>query len=61
MSVMIVLANILIFIAISTKLVGCGVPITVFVKHKSRTKIFGVGMVSRCEAGLIVAGVEVTK
>ena len=56
----IVLAIILISIAISTKLIGCGMPAMMFLKNKSGAKIVGVGMISRGEVGLIVAGVGVT-
>jgi Kef-type K+ transport system membrane component KefB len=47
-------------IAILTKLVGCGLPSLVFLKDKSKALRVGIGMVSRGEVGLIVAGVGVT-
>jgi len=56
----ILLAIILISIAVSTKLIGCGIPAMMILKNKSRAKIVGVGMISRGEVGLIVAGVGVT-
>ena len=55
-----VISGIIIAIAISTKLVGCGLPSLIFLKDKTRSMRVGVGMVSRGEVGLIVAGVGVT-
>lgn len=54
------LASVLIGIAIVTKLVGCGLPAMLFLKNKERSMRVGIGMVSRGEVGLIVAGVGVT-
>jgi Kef-type K+ transport system membrane component KefB len=54
------LSGIIVAIAILTKLVGCGLPSLVFLKDKSKALRVGIGMVSRGEVGLIVAGVGVT-
>jgi Kef-type K+ transport system membrane component KefB len=54
------LAGILILIAIVTKMVGCGLPSLIFLKDKSKAMRVGIGMVSRGEVGLIVAGVGAT-
>jgi Kef-type K+ transport system membrane component KefB len=55
-----VIAGIVVAIAISTKLLGCGLPSWVFLKDKTKSMRVGVGMISRGEVGLIVAGVGVT-
>ena len=52
-----VLAGIVIAVAISTKMVGCGLPAWLFLKNKQQARRVGIGMVSRGEVGLIVAGV----
>jgi Kef-type K+ transport system membrane component KefB len=54
------LAGIIIAIAVVTKLVGCGLPSLLFLKDKARSMRVGIGMVSRGEVGLIVAGVGVS-
>jgi Kef-type K+ transport system membrane component KefB len=54
------IAGILVFIAIVTKMLGCGLPSLIFLKDKSKAMRVGIGMVSRGEVGLIVAGVGVT-
>jgi Kef-type K+ transport system membrane component KefB len=54
------LAGILILIAIVTKMLGCGLPSLIFLKDKSKAMRVGIGMVSRGEVGLIVAGVGAT-
>lgn len=54
------LAGIVIAIAVVTKLVGCGLPSMIFLKDKSKAMKVGIGMVSRGEVGLIVAGVGVS-
>ncbi len=48
---------IIIGVAISTKLVGCGLPAWLFLKNKTQSKRVGIAMISRGEVGLIVAGV----
>ena len=55
-----IIAGIIIAIAILTKLVGCGLPSMLFLKDKTKSMRVGIGMVSRGEVGLIVAGVGVT-
>jgi len=50
----------LIAIAIITKLVGCGLPSLLFLRDMRAALRVGVGMISRGEVGLIVAGLTVT-
>jgi Kef-type K+ transport system membrane component KefB len=54
------LSGIIVSIAIVTKLVGCGLPSMIFVKKRSKAMKVGIGMISRGEVGLIVAGVGVS-
>ena len=54
------LSAIVIVVAIVTKLIGCGLPAIIFLKNKSKAMKVGVGMISRGEVGLIVAGIGVT-
>jgi Kef-type K+ transport system membrane component KefB len=54
------LAGLIIAIAVVTKLVGCGLPSLLFLKDKARSMRVGIGMVSRGEVGLIVAGVGIS-
>jgi Kef-type K+ transport system membrane component KefB len=54
------LAGVIIAIAVVTKLVGCGLPSLIFLKDRSRSMKVGIGMISRGEVGLIVAGVGVS-
>ena len=54
------LSSIIIIIAIITKLFGCGLPSWFFLKNKEKGMRVGIGMISRGEVGLIVAGVGVT-
>jgi Kef-type K+ transport system membrane component KefB len=54
------LAGIIIAIAVGTKLIGCGLPSLLFLKDKARSMRVGIGMISRGEVGLIVAGVGVS-
>jgi Kef-type K+ transport system membrane component KefB len=54
------LAGLIVAIAIVTKLVGCGVPSMIFLKDRSKAIKVGVGMISRGEVGLIIAGVGVS-
>jgi Na+:H+ antiporter len=54
------LSGIIISIAIITKIVGCGLPSILFLKDKTKALRVGIGMVSRGEVGLIVAGVGVS-
>jgi Kef-type K+ transport system membrane component KefB len=54
------LAGVIIAIAVVTKLIGCGLPSLIFLKDKRRSMRVGIGMISRGEVGLIVAGVGVS-
>lgn len=56
----IVLSGIIISIAIVTKLFGCGLPAMLFLKSKRGGYRVGIGMISRGEVGLIVAGVGIS-
>jgi Kef-type K+ transport system membrane component KefB len=51
---------ILVAVAILTKLVGTGLPSLFFLKSKNKAMKVGIGMISRGEVGLIVAGVGVS-
>ena len=55
-----VLSGIIIAVAIATKLFGCGLPAMLFLKNRAQGMRVGIGMISRGEVGLIVAGVGVT-
>ncbi|MCA9819632.1 MAG: cation:proton antiporter, partial [Nitrosarchaeum sp.] len=54
------LSGIIIAVAIVTKLFGCGLPAMMFLKDKAQGMRVGIGMISRGEVGLIVAGVGVS-
>ena len=54
------LTLIVVAVAIGTKLVGCGLPGMIFLKDRSKAMKVGIGMISRGEIGLIVAGIGVT-
>ena len=54
------ISGIMVLIAIVTKLLGCGLPSLIFLKDKSKAMRVGIGMISRGEVGLIVAGVGAT-
>jgi Kef-type K+ transport system membrane component KefB len=41
-------------------IVGCGLPAMIFLKDRSKAMKVGIGMISRGEVGLIVAGIGVT-
>mgnify|MGYP001304574843 FL=1 len=51
------LSGVVIAIAVATKLLGCGLPAILFLKNKAAGMRVGIGMISRGEVGLIVAGV----
>jgi Kef-type K+ transport system membrane component KefB len=51
------LSGIIITIAVATKLFGCGLPAWMFLKNRVLGMRVGIGMISRGEVGLIVAGV----
>jgi len=48
---------VIILVAVSTKLLGCGLPAWLFLRDKRQARRVGVAMISRGEVGLIVAGV----
>jgi Kef-type K+ transport system membrane component KefB len=54
------LSSIIIIVAIVTKLIGCGLPAMIFLKDSTKSLKVGIGMISRGEIGLIVAGIGVT-
>ncbi len=54
------LSGIIVAVAITTKLFGCGLPAMMFLKNKAQGMRVGIGMISRGEVGLIVAGVGVS-
>lgn len=54
------LSGLIIVIAVSTKLFGCGLPAMLFLKNKAQGMRVGIGMISRGEVGLIVAGVGIS-
>lgn len=54
------LSGIIIIVAIVSKLAGCGLPALLFLRNKSKAMKVGIGMISRGEVGLIVAGIGVT-
>ncbi|HSG73677.1 MAG TPA: cation:proton antiporter [Nitrosopumilaceae archaeon] len=51
------LSGIIIAVAVVTKLFGCGLPAWMFLKNRAQGMRVGIGMISRGEVGLIVAGV----
>ena len=55
-----ILSGVIIVVAVTTKLFGCGLPAMYFLKSKQKGLRVGIGMISRGEVGLIVAGVGVT-
>jgi Kef-type K+ transport system membrane component KefB len=54
------IAGIMIAIAVITKLIGTGLPSIIFLKDRTKAMKVGIGMISRGEVGLIVAGVGVS-
>jgi len=54
------ISGIIIIVAIVSKLAGCGLPALLFLRNKSKAMKVGIGMISRGEVGLIVAGIGVT-
>lgn len=52
-----IIAAVMIGVAVTTKLVGCGLPALPFLKNKAQSKRVGIAMISRGEVGLIVAGI----
>ena len=57
---MLYLSGLVVAIAVTTKVVGCGLPSIIFLKDKTKALRVGIGMISRGEVGLIVAGVGVS-
>jgi len=55
-----IFAAILIVLAMLGKIVGCGIPALVMTKNVKQSIIIGLGMMSRGEVGLIVAGLGAT-
>ena len=56
----VMLSGIIIVIAVVTKYFGCGLPAWLFLKNKRQGMRVGIGMISRGEVGLIVAGVGIS-
>jgi Kef-type K+ transport system membrane component KefB len=54
------ISEISIAIPVVTKLVGTGLPSMIFLKDRTKAMRVGIGMVSRGEVGLIVAGVGIS-
>lgn len=54
------LSGIMIVVAVVTKFFGCGLPSMIFLKDRKKSMRVGVGMISRGEVGLIIAGIGVT-
>ena len=55
-----ILSAVVITVAIFSKLIGCGLPAIIFLRNKSKAMKVGIGMISRGEVGLIVAGIGVS-
>ena len=54
------LTGIVVAIAVTTKVIGCGLPSMIFLRDKKKAFRVGIGMISRGEVGLIVAGIGVS-
>ena len=54
-------SGVIILVAVTTKLFGCGLPSMFFLKNKAQGLRVGIGMISRGEVGLIVAGVGIAE
>ncbi len=50
----------LVIVAVLSKIIGCGLPATFFLKDRKKGLQVGYGMISRGEVGLIVAGVAIS-
>ena len=50
----------LVAVAIVSKMIGCGLPAAHFLKSRSKGVKVGIGMISRGEVGLIIAGVAIS-
>ncbi|OPY29596.1 MAG: putative cation:proton antiport protein [Methanocella sp. PtaU1.Bin125] len=56
----IVFASILIVLAMAGKVIGCGVPILLMKRDARQATVVGLGMMSRGEVGLIIAGIGIS-
>jgi len=50
----------LVIVAVLSKMIGCGIPASFFLKNRIKGNRVGMGMMSRGEVGLIVAGVAIS-
>jgi Kef-type K+ transport system membrane component KefB len=50
----------LVVVAMVSKLIGCGIPAQFFFKNRPKALKVGIGMISRGEVGLIIAGVAIS-
>jgi Kef-type K+ transport system membrane component KefB len=50
----------LVIVAIISKIIGCGIPAIFFLKDRAKGTRVAVGMISRGEVGLIVAGIAIS-
>ena len=50
----------LVIVAVLSKMIGCGIPASFFLKSRLKGNRVGMGMMSRGEVGLIVAGVAIS-
>lgn len=55
-----ILSAVIVIVAIISKLLGCGLPSLIFLRNRSTAMKVGIGMISRGEVGLIVAGIGVS-
>lgn len=55
-----IFASVLIVLAMIGKIIGCSIPILLLNKNKKEAIIVGLGMMSRGEVGLIIAGIGAT-
>lgn len=55
-----IISGIIVTIAVFSKLAGCGLPSLLFLKDRKKSMTVGIGMISRGEVGLIVAGIGIT-
>ncbi len=53
-------SGLMIGVAVSTKLLGCGLPAMLLLKSKTKGMRVGIGMISRGEVGLVVAAVGIS-
>ena len=56
----VIMSGVLILIALVSKVLGCGLPATLYFKDTWRGLRVGVGMISRGEVGIIIAGIGLT-